>query len=172
MLLDKGLECDVHTLLIDPARPHRLIAATGGHDSRLGRVSGRALYCSDDGGASWAPTAMDFTQEYSVPLVRDPTDPDRLYAALASGTQGRWRRRPTGAESVVIRSIDGGQTWERRGEGIATTDFPEALAVDAEGCLYAGCRSGDLYTSADAGEFWQRTDLHVPEITSVVMTST
>jgi hypothetical protein len=35
------------------------------------------------------------------------------------------------------------------------------------GRLYAGCRSGDLHTSHDAGESWQRADLHTPEITSI-----
>jgi hypothetical protein len=28
---------------------------------------------------------------------------------------------------------------------VATTDFPEALAVDDMGRLYASCRTGDLY---------------------------
>ncbi len=167
-LLDHSLDCDVHTILIDPAHPHRLIVATGGHDSRLGRAPGRALYQSDDGGAVWTPTAMNFTQEYSVPLVRDPHRPERLYCALAHGAQGRWRRRPSGAESVIVRSDDGGRNWEHRGAGIPTTDFPEALAVDDRGRLYAGCRSGDLYASDDAGESWQRADLHTPEITSII----
>jgi photosystem II stability/assembly factor-like uncharacterized protein len=170
--LDKGLDCDVHTILIDPLDPRHLIVATGGHDSRLGRAPGRALYKSDDGGAAWTPTAMNFTQEYCVPLVRDPHHPDRLYSALARGTQRRWRGQPNGAESVVIRSDDGGRNWESVGAGIATTDFPEALAVDGAGRLYAGCRSGDLYTSNDVGGSWQRMDIDVPEITSLACVNT
>jgi len=163
-----GLDCDVHTIILDPADPHRVIVATGGHDSRLGKASGRALYLSDDGGGAWTPTAMNFRQEYSVPLIRDPHRPGRIYCALAQGTQARWRRRPTGAESVLIRSNDGGGSWEQIGSGIATTDFPEALALDDDGRLYAGCRSGDLYASEDAGESWQRLELQLPEITSIV----
>jgi len=167
-LLDHGLDCDVHTILIDPAAPRRLVIAAGGHDCRLRRASGRALYTSDDGGSTWAPAAMNFTQEYSVPLVRDPHHPDRIYCALAQGTQGRWRRRPTGAESVVIVSNDGGGTWARLGCGIAPEDFPEALAVDDAGRIYAGCRSGDLYVIDEGGESWRRLDIHVPEVTSLV----
>jgi photosystem II stability/assembly factor-like uncharacterized protein len=167
-LLANGLDCDVHTILIDPADPHRLLVATGGHDSRLGRAPGRALYRSDDGGADWTPVAMNFTQDYSVPLVADPYRPRLVYCALAQGTQGRWRRRPTGAESVLIRSNDGGRHWKQLGEGMAAADFPEALAVEEDGHLYAGCRSGDLYASDDAGESWRRLDLRLPEITSIV----
>jgi BNR-Asp box repeat len=166
-LLDNGLDRDVHTIVIDPADPRRLVVATGGHDSRLGQASGRALYNSSDSGATWTPTAMSFTQEYSVPLLRDPHHPNRLYSALAHGAQGRWRRRPTGAESVIVRSDDGGGNWERVGAGIAATEFPEALAVDDGGRLYAGCRSGGLYTSDDAGESWQPGAVGMPEITSV-----
>jgi photosystem II stability/assembly factor-like uncharacterized protein len=171
-LLASGLDCDVHTILIDPVDPRRLIVATGGHDARLGKAPGRALYRSDDGGTAWTPAAMNFTQEYSVPLVRDPRHPDRVYGALAHGTQGRWRRRPTGAESVVVRSNDGGSRWDRVGDGPAAADFPEALAVDDGGHLYAGCRSGDLYVSDDAGESWQHVDLDLPEITSIVCFTT
>jgi hypothetical protein len=58
--------------------------------------------------------------------------------------------------------IDGGRNWESVGAGIATTDFPEALAVDDAGRLYAGCRSGDLYTSDDVGASWRRMDIDVP----------
>jgi photosystem II stability/assembly factor-like uncharacterized protein len=152
----------------DPADPRRLIVATGGHDSRLGRAPGRALYRSEDGGAAWTPVAMNFTQDYSVPLVRDPHQAGPVYCALAHGTQGRWRRRPSGAESAVIRSNDGGRTWDCLGGGIPSTDFPEALAVDVRGRLYAGCRSGELYASPDVGQSWQRIDLDLPEITSIV----
>ena len=167
-LLDNGLDCDVHTILIDPAEARRLIVATGGHDSRLRRAPGRALYASDNGGSSFTPAAMSFTQDYSVPLVRDPHNPGRVYSALAHGTQGRWRRRPSGAESVIICSDDGGRTWECLRAGDLSADFPEAIAVDARGRLYAGCRSGALHMSDDAGRSWQRLDLELPEITSIV----
>ena len=77
-LLDRDLDCDVHVILIDPSSPQRLTVATGGHDSRLGRAPGRALYFSEDAGVSWMPTGMNFAQNYAVPLIRDPHDPNRL----------------------------------------------------------------------------------------------
>ncbi|MBA2690776.1 MAG: hypothetical protein H0U63_08235, partial [Burkholderiales bacterium] len=70
-LLNNNFDCDVHTIVIDPSNSQRLVIATGGHDFRKGRVPGRALYTSEDGGESWAPAAMNFPQEYSVPLTAD-----------------------------------------------------------------------------------------------------
>lgn len=160
-LLDNNLDCDVHVILIDPASPQRLAVATGGHDSRQGKAPGRAMYFSEDAGASWMPTAMNFTQDYSVPLIRDPHDPQRLYSALAKGTAGRWRKRDSGAEAVMIRSVNGGKSWEAVGPGLDGREFPEAIVADAltAGRVHAACRNGDFYTSDDAGDSWRRLNL-------------
>jgi photosystem II stability/assembly factor-like uncharacterized protein len=166
-LLDKNVDCDVHTIVIDPADSRRIYITTGGHDSRKGSAPGRALYISEDAGESWTPTAMNFQHEYSIPLVLDPRNPQRLYSALADGQPGQWRRRPTGAQSILVRSDDGGRHWQRLGEGIQGKDFPEGLAVDEGGRIYAACRNGDLYASGDEGQSWQRMALNLPEITSV-----
>lgn len=172
-LLDKNLECDVHTIVTDPANPRRLVIATGGHGSRRGEAPGRALYTSDDSGANWAPAAMDFMQEYSVPLVRDAHDPRRLYSALASGTQGQWRKRDTGAQAIMIRSDDNAKTWRRVGAGIDGRQFPETIATDAmtAGRLYTACRNGDFYSSDDIGESWRpmSLDLKVTDVNSLVL---
>jgi photosystem II stability/assembly factor-like uncharacterized protein len=173
-LLDNKLDCDVHVILIDPAAPHRIAVATGGHDSRLGKAPGRAMYFSEDAGASWTPTAMDLPQDYAVPLIRDPHDPQRLYSALARGTAGRWRKRESGAEAVMIRSQDGGKTWQGVGRGIDNKQFPEAIVADdgAAGWLHAGCRNGDFYSSDDAGESWRRLELGVTieDLSSMALT--
>ena len=155
-LLDDNLDCDVHTIAIDPTNAQRLLVATGGHDARKGIAPGRALYGSEDGGESWAPMASNFTKEYAVPLAFDPTDPMRVYSAVANGQPSQWRKRETGAESTFIRSRDGGATWEGIDGGIVPKDFPEAIIVDAAapGLIYAGCRNGDFYVSEDGGENW------------------
>jgi photosystem II stability/assembly factor-like uncharacterized protein len=162
-LLDDNFDCDVHTIVIDPSDPRRLIIATGGHDARAGNAPGRALYMSEDAGETWTPAAINFTQEYSVPLVLDPRDPKLIYSAIAHGQPPRWRQRPTGAESSVIRSSDGGNNWERIGEGIESEKFPEAIAVDdaVPGRVYAACRNGDFYASDDGGNSWEEMGLNL-----------
>lgn len=170
-LLNKDLDCDVHTIVLDPGNARRIYVTTGGHDCRLGAAPGRALYISEDAGETWTPMAADFREEYSIPLVLDPRDPKRMYSALADGQPGQWRRRDTGALSIVIGTEDGGKTWARLGDGIDKQDFPEAMTMDQHGHLYAACRSGDTYLSRDRGRSWQTMGLELPEITSVAYVS-
>jgi photosystem II stability/assembly factor-like uncharacterized protein len=169
-LLNKNVDCDVHTIVIDPSNTQNVYIATGGHDSRSGRAPGRALYASADGGESWAPKAMNFTREYSVPLTMSPTNPKVLYSSLANGQPNSWRGRPGGAESLLIRSQDGGESWEQLSRGLAGADkeFAEAIVIDREqpSRIYAAQRGGDIYASEDAGDSWSSVDVRVPGVAS------
>jgi photosystem II stability/assembly factor-like uncharacterized protein len=164
-LLNRDLDADVHTIVVDPTATDQIVVATGGHDCRAGVAKGRALYRSLDGGVSWSPVGAEFSQEYSVPLVVSPSDPRVMYAALANGQPGQWRR-PTGAESVLVRTADGGSTWERLELGLPelSKDFPEALAVAAGDAdqVYAAFRGGEVLSSDDAGRSWAQLDVRVP----------
>ena len=173
-LLNENLDCDVHTIAVDPADPRHLLVATGGHDARKGIAPGRALYGSRDGGESWTPVARNFDEEYSVPLTFDPSQPSRVYSALANGQPGQWRKRDTGAEGFFIRSDDGGETWNRIENGIAPADFPEVILPDetAPGTVYTGCRSGAFYRSGDGADSFDATgiDLGVHNLGGVALT--
>lgn len=170
-LLNKGLDADVHTIVVDPQNTKRLLVATGGHEYRKGTAPGRALYRSQDGGENWMPTAMDFTQEYSVPLAMHPKNPDVIYSAVANGQPGQWRGRPTGAESLVIRTKDGGNKWERLNGNLSSVgnDFPEAIAFDESDPdhIYLGLRHGEIYASEDAGDSWGKLDVKLPSISDM-----
>jgi photosystem II stability/assembly factor-like uncharacterized protein len=166
-LLDRGLDEDVHAIAIDSVDPNRLFIATGGDNSRSGKVKGRALYMSEDAGESWSPTGMEFQQEYSAPLAMHPRDPKVLFSAVARGNPGQWRR-PTGAESAVIRTRDGGKHWERVDGGLAETSrgFADTIVFDEADPerLYLGLRSGELYASQDGGDSWARLDVKLSAV--------
>jgi photosystem II stability/assembly factor-like uncharacterized protein len=165
-LLDDGVDTDVHTIVVDPRDSDRLVVATGGYDFRRGRVHGRALYSSADAGESWTPLAAEFPEDYGVPLVVQPGNPDVWYAAIANGDPSHWQR-PGGAEALIIRSRDGGRTWQATEVGRAERlrGFPEAIAFAGESNqVFAGFRGGEIYGSDDGGESWAPLDVRVPRI--------
>ncbi len=170
-LLNRGVDADVHTIVVDPRDTNSLFIATGGHDFRLGQAPGRALYSSRDGGESWTPTAMDFPHEYSVPLVMHPKNPNVLFSALAKGQPGQWRKRETGAESMLIRTTDGGKSWQPLNGTMSTQgkDFPEAIALDPAdpNRVFAAMRGGELYASADGGDKWKKLDVKVGAVSDM-----
>ena len=170
-LLNKGLDADVHTIVIDPRNTNSLFIATGGHDYRKGEAPGRALYKSQDGGESWVPTAMNFPHEYSVPLAMHPKNPDVLYSAVANGQPGQWRKRQTGAESLIIRTKDGGKSWQQLDGNITaiSRDFAEAIAIDPSDSnrVYAALRGGELYSSDDGGDKWAKLEVKVGSVSDM-----
>jgi photosystem II stability/assembly factor-like uncharacterized protein len=172
-LLNNNLDCDVHTIVVDPKDRNRILVSTGGHDARRGTAPGRALYASEDAGQSWMPLATNFQEEYAIPLVFDPSDSNRVYSAVANGQPGQWRRRDTGAESTVIRSTDGGRSWQKLEHAISRVNFPEAIVTDdaVHGGIYAACRNGDFYGSDDGGDTWRRLplDLKISDLSSFAL---
>lgn len=164
-VLDRTYDSDVHTIVIDPDDTNVIHIATGGHDSRQGKSGGRALFQSADGGETWAPVAMNFSQEYSVPLTMHPTNHKIMFSALAHGQPNSWRGRPTGAESMVIRSKDGGKNWEALSKGLdgVAENFAECISIDAAhpDRVYAALRNGSLYQSANGGDAWEKLELRI-----------
>lgn len=166
-LLDKDLDADVHTIVIDPVNTDNIFIATGGHGCRIGQTKGRALYVSHDAGKSWQPIATEFPQEFSAPLAMHPKDPKVLLSAVANGPPPRWRR-PSGAESKFIRTSDGGKTWERLERGLS--DASESFATDIifddtdPHHITIVLTNGELYSSGDSGDSWARLDVKVPPI--------
>lgn len=170
-LLNKNLDCDVHTIVMHPEDGNKIYIATGGHDCRAGRAPGRALYSSSDAGKNWVPMAAHFQEEYSVPLALHPKNPNIIFSALANGQPSQWRRRPTGAEACLIQSTDGGKSWEKLNSEIskANKSFVEALVFDPVNSdrLYAAQRSGDLFGSLDSGNRWFKLDVSVSELSDM-----
>lgn len=159
-LLNKEIDSDVHTFAIDPNDSQHVVVATGGHDARLGKSKGKALYATHDGGESWKQLAMNFPRDYSLPLVPKPGMPQVLYASLANSVPGAWRRRDSGAEGMMIRSSDGGESWEQLDlNEIPNADHSMITAIAANeespDYLLAGFNDGEIIETSDGGESWK-----------------
>ena len=164
--LENELDPDVHTIVVNASQSNTVVVATGGGGSRQGLAKGRALYLSEDGGEQWTPVGMEFSQHYSVPLVAHPTNPSMLWASLAGGTPNTWRGTD-GANSMLIRTTDGGHSWHRLDDQLpeASNYFPIAITVDQNdpNQLYIGL-GPHIASSNDGGASWSTLDLEFPEI--------
>lgn len=111
------------------------------------------VYRSTDGGDSWVerPGLADLpsADRWSFPprphthhvrwIAVDPEDPERLYVAIEAG--------------ALVRSADGGETWQDHPEGARLDNHAIATHADRPGRLYVA--AGDGYAeSHDRGDTW------------------
>ena len=166
-LLNKNLDCDVHTIVLHPDDSNKIFIATGGHDCRAGKAPGRALYSSADGGKNWSPMAMEFKEEYSVPLAVHPNQHNVIYSAVANGQPGQWRKRNGGAQAYLIQSTDAGKSWNKLdgavSEAKSVASSKASLSIQQTPiALYAAQRNGDLFGSDDSGASWFKMNSMFP----------
>jgi photosystem II stability/assembly factor-like uncharacterized protein len=160
---------DYHALLVDPAAPSRLYLGThvglyrsedGGRSWAFAKLEGQdamnlarthsgALWAaghnvlaqSSDGGRTWTDVRPDGLPSIDIHgFTTDPTEPERLYAAVAG--------------EGLYRSSDGGKSFELASEevgpavyGLATTRDGRVLAADPERGLFASEDGGVTWTN-------------------------
>lgn len=147
---EDGATSDGH----DDVAPSELIAGAGhvhavahlpGGQLLLGSHGG--LFRSDDGGRSWDKVGAtgDLQGTDFMSLVPHPTRPEVVFAG--------------GHGLGVVKSTDGGDSWERSDEGIDGTDI-HALAINQRqpDYVFAYSAGHGVYRSSDGGESWDRLD--------------
>jgi photosystem II stability/assembly factor-like uncharacterized protein len=100
-VLNEGLYWDVHTVAVDPRDSRRLYATTGG-----------GFYRSVNAGKSWEHVVHGMNRTYTIPLLVHRADNETIFTAAAAGPPPTWATRPTGADVVMFRSDDRGDTFE------------------------------------------------------------
>jgi photosystem II stability/assembly factor-like uncharacterized protein len=123
----------------------------------------RGVYKTTDGGETWKLVLSAGEWTGAGDLVIDPSNPDRLYAAL-------WQRHRTvaayiggGPESGLWRSEDGGETWTELKTGLPSGNKGKiGLAVSPmqPDIVYAAIeldqRKGGVWRSDNRGSSWTK----------------
>jgi photosystem II stability/assembly factor-like uncharacterized protein len=141
-------ECDIHRILVHPARPNRIIIANG--------IVGMMM--SDDGGKSFRRMAMPAEANYPDAVVIHPDQPDLLFMSAGVGWPVHWYELGR-ARGKIFRSRDAGQNWERLLGGLPDGQRAlfSALTIEARPdgyALYAADTDGQVFESADGGQRW------------------
>lgn len=144
---------DVHDMAIAQTSPPRVLVSTNGE-----------LFRSDDDGAEW--TAIGVKRNWPLPYARGVVvkadDPRVVFAGCGQTT--------TGETGAVLRSSDGGDTWETLPLPARPNATMWGLAThpaDA-GRIVAFTLFGEVYVTEDAGESWRKIAREFGEIRAAV----
>ncbi len=142
--------CDV---AIDPVNPQNVYACMwearqGPWENAAWSGAGGGLFKSSDGGTTWRKLTRGLPEVVQANIAISPSDPNRLYAAIASG-------RSTG----IYRSSNAGESWTqtttdtRPASRIGGGDLP-VPAIDPKDPATIYMASTVTWKSTDEGKTW------------------
>jgi len=135
---------DIHCVMVDPDDSQRLYATTG-----------RGLYISPNAGASWR-FVKGLSRSYTIPiLVRRGRDA-AVYTAAAAGPPPTWSAGPGGADALMFRSGDRGDSFRPLAAGDGSTHATRGMVMrlreDSSGLLLGTLSDGSLIRVSDSDE--------------------
>ncbi len=163
-----GLKNSEHIakILIDPRDSNRVLVAAQGPLWAPG--GDRGLYETLDGGKTWKSILAVDENTGVTDVVRDPRNPDVLYAATYQRRRHIWTLIDGGPGSGIHKSVDGGATWKKLDNGLPKEDMGRiglAIAPSKPDVLYAiveaANKAGGFFRTTDQGGSWEKRSSYV-----------
>ena len=145
---------------VHPDDANTVFVAALGHP--YGPNAERGLFKSVDGGAHWKKVLGPNADTGAVDVIFAPDNPQIVYAALWQTRRTPWSVYPpsNGPGSGLYKSTDGGEHWNKIGEGLPEAHGRIGLAIStaAPQRVYVTVDAepgGGVYRSDDAGAHWR-----------------
>ncbi|MFM7151059.1 MAG: WD40/YVTN/BNR-like repeat-containing protein [Gemmataceae bacterium] len=144
------LSQDIHALAL---------TSTDKGSPRLLATTNRDLHDSLDSGQTWRPCQIDqvVPWNYTRGMMRSIDRPEVMFVGAGNG--------PPGSAGAVVRSCDGGRTWQGWNLPWANSTIWNFAVHSADPrMIYASSVSGQLFRTLDGGDSWSKLDREFGEI--------
>lgn len=151
----------IHRVIIDPTNPD--VIYVGAIGSPWGEHPERGVFKTIDGGKTWNKILFTNNKTGAADLVMDPTNPNKLIAAMWEHKRDPWFFNSGGKGSGLHLTHDGGKTWKKitPEDGFPKGDLGRigvAIAANKPNIIYAlvEAKKNALYKSEDGGFKWKK----------------
>ena len=159
----------IHRVIIDPTNPD--IVYVGAIGSPWGVHPERGVYKTTDGGQTWNKILFVNNKTGTGDLVMDPTNPNKLIAAMWEHKRDPWFFKSGGEGSGLHITNDGGKTWIKLSnkDGLPKGELGRigvAFASNKPNIIYAlvEAKKNGFYKSEDGGNTWKMINENMNQI--------